>query len=183
MEIFRALHFGGEIARSPCVFFPPGIHSTVEPYSNKDLGDHEKYLAQYQVSCYNRVKNLRHIKKWDKHNYLIIWGFYYVSALYNEVPLYMYTLDSLMIMVLCGLQLIILCYISFITVEISRSVSALGLLSAPNWREFQRPRKMSSFLAATTKHRGRHRFHLCSHFWPALQLSWEAPSSTQKGAR
>ena len=42
----------------------------------------------YQVSHYIRVKKQGNIKSWDQQSYLVITGFCYIQALYNEVPLY-----------------------------------------------------------------------------------------------
>ena len=64
---------------------------TVEPRYNEVLGT-MKITLLYQVSHYIRVKKQRNIKSWDQQNYLVIRGFCYIRPLYNEVPLYNYTL-------------------------------------------------------------------------------------------
>ena len=65
----------------------------MEPHYNEVLGT-MKIALLYQVSHYIRVKKQRNIKRWDQQNYLVIRGFCYIRPLYNEVPLYMYSLDQ-----------------------------------------------------------------------------------------
>ena len=61
------------------------LQATVEPHYN-DIGTMNITLFIYQASRYIRVKK-KNIKNWDQQDHLVLKGFCYFRALYNDVPL------------------------------------------------------------------------------------------------
>ena len=73
----------------------------MEPRYNEDLGT-MKITLLYQVPHYITVKKQRNVNSWDQQNYLVIRGFCYIRPLYNEVPLYIFRVQSLYVDVIVG---------------------------------------------------------------------------------
>ena len=67
------------------------MSNTVDSRYNKLLGPSEKTLICYIIfldPCCKNNKMQRNFELWDHENYFVISGFFYISVLYNESPLY-----------------------------------------------------------------------------------------------